>query len=254
MISKLLLPLKLSRVLSSGSVRRAVISQAREAYHATQAEKKGIATTQINEIVDPNKLTVVLQNFSTQHGNVTYTELLYLCMVVKGRLSPGENFLEIGTFDGNTISNVSLNVPENSMCYTIDLPIGVQGLDEKYLGGDKELVDSRAGKHFKHRGKKNIQQFYSDSTKFDFSQVVFNGAFIDGAHHYEGVKKDTENILQHIKRPGFVLWHDFYGFNDVADLLYEYARKHPIKRLAGTNICFLALGAEANGDNPQSGQ
>lgn len=244
MISKLFLPFKFLRLMASGPVRRAVISQAREAYHATQAEKRGIPTAHINELVDPNQLTVLLENFKTQHGNVTYTELLNLCMVVKAYLKPGENFLEIGTFDGNTISNVANNVPANSMCYTIDLPIGVESLDEKYLGGDKDLVDSRAGKHFKHRGRKNIQQFYSDSTKFDFAQVVFSGAFIDGAHHYEGVKIDTENVLAHIKRPGFVMWHDFYGYNDVAELLYEYAKTYPIKRLAGTNICFLALGAK----------
>jgi hypothetical protein len=244
MIGYLLRPVKFLRLLSSGPVRRSVISQAREAYHATQAEKRGIATAQINEVVDPNTLTVVMENFRTQHGNVTYTELLYMCMVVKARLRPGENFLEIGTFDGNTISNISLNVPENSTCYTIDLPIGVQNLDDKYLGGDKDLVDSRGEKQLKHRGRKNVQQFYSDSTKFDYSQVNFSGAFIDGAHHYEGVKQDTENILRHIKRPGFVLWHDFYGYNEVAELLYEYARTHPIKRLAGTNICFLVLEAE----------
>lgn len=220
------------------------MSQARDVYHATQAENRGIPTAQINEVVDPNSLAVELENFKTQHGNVTYTELLYLCMMVKAYLRPGENFLEIGTFDGNTISNVARNVPEGSLCYTIDLPMGVQNLDENYLGGDKDLVDSRAGKQFKHRDRKNIQQFYSDSTKFDFSTVTFSGAFIDGAHHYEGVKQDTENILRHIKRPGFVMWHDFYGYNDVAELLYEYARIYPIKRLAGTNICFLVLGAE----------
>ena len=237
-------PAKILRLLTSGALRRSAVTRVREAYHADQAERRGIATAPIDELVDANSLTVSLEKFKTQHGNVTYTELLYVCMLVKAYLRPGENFLEIGTFDGNTISNIALNIPPNSLCYTVDLPIGVSSVDEKYLGGDKELVDSRSESQLKHRGRKNVQQFYSDSTKFDFSQVTFSGAFIDGAHHYEGVKKDTENILRYIKRPGFVLWHDFYGYNDVAEVLYERADKHLIKRIAGTNLCFQVLGTE----------
>ena len=243
MMSYLQRPTKILRLLSSGALRRSAAACVREAYHANQAERRGIATARIDELVDANSLTVSLEKFKTQHGNVTYTELLYLCMLVKAHLRPGENFLEIGTFDGNTISNIALNIPATSLCYTIDLPIGVASVDEQYLGGDKELVDSRSESQLKHRGRKNVQQFYSDSTKFDFSQVTFSGAFIDGAHHYEGVKKDTENIFRHIKRPGFVLWHDFYGYNEVAEVLYARADKHRIRRIAGTNICFQLLGA-----------
>ena len=56
-----------------------------------QAEKRGIPTAQMNEVVDPNSFTVVLENFKTQHGNVTYSELHYLCLVVKCYFRPGEN-------------------------------------------------------------------------------------------------------------------------------------------------------------------
>jgi len=245
MTEHLLRPYKLLRLLLEPGTRQSTIASLRQSYHAHLGRKMGVPEVQIGELVDADTLELTLKRFKVGAGNVTYTELLSLCMVVKGYLRPGENFLEIGTFDGNTISNIALNVPETSTCYTIDLPIKAVEFGENYLEGDKDLVNARQEARLKHRGRKNIQQFYTDSALFDFSSVVFSGAFIDGAHHYEMVKKDTENVIKHLKRPGFVLWHDYYGYQgDVAKLLHELCGRFKIRRIAGTNICFLSLDVQ----------
>jgi len=245
MIVKLLRPFKLLWLLLSPETRQSTTAILRKTYHDHLGENLGVKSVSIGELVNADEVKITLDRFKVEHGNVTYTELLYLCMIVRAYLRSGENFLEIGTFDGNTISNVSLNVPEDSKCYTIDLPIKPLDVAENYLPGDKELVDSRAKLVLKHLGKSKIQQFYTDSALFDFSSVSFSGAFIDGAHHYEMVKKDTENVFRHIRRPGFVLWHDYYGYaGDVAKFIHELCSRFRIRRIAGTNICFLRLESQ----------
>jgi predicted O-methyltransferase YrrM len=48
--------------------------------------------------------------------------LLVIVGMTKSILKPGENFLEIGAFDGNTALNIAKNIPEESKLITIDLP------------------------------------------------------------------------------------------------------------------------------------
>jgi hypothetical protein len=243
MMAYLLRPFRLFLLLLSPHFRQLAVSSLRDSYHAHLGFRGGVTTVPIGDLIDGDSLRLVLERFGVHHGNMSYMELFCICALVRTYLRPGENFLEIGTFDGNTISNVALNIPADSTCYTIDLPIKPLSLGGQYLAGDKELVDSRAESRLKHRSSKNVVQFYSDSAAFDFSKVTFSGAFIDGGHHYELVKKDTENILRHMKRPGFVLWHDYYGYNDVARVIHELPFAPRVRRITGTNLCFVVLGS-----------
>jgi hypothetical protein len=79
----------------------------------------------------------------------------------------------------------------------------------------------------KHRGRKNIQQFYSDSTKFDFSQINFSGAFIDGAHHYEGVKRDIDVARRKVKDAGLLVFNDY--------IVWSYVEMAPYGVVAAVN-------------------
>jgi hypothetical protein len=75
----------------------------------------------------------------------------------------------------------------------------------------------------------------------DFKNFSFNGAFIDGAHDYVTVKSDSQNVLRHIKRPGFVLWHDYDVECAVGDVLHELAKEYPIRWIDGTRLAFLEV-------------
>jgi hypothetical protein len=48
-------------------------------------------------------------------------------------------------------------------------------------------------------------------------------------------------VLRHIKRPGFILWHDYDVECDIGDLLHALAKTHPIKWIEGTRMAFLAV-------------
>ena len=62
---------------------------------------------------------------------------------------------------------------------------------------------------------KNVTHLRGDSRSFDFGQLKkkFDLLFIDGDHHYDIVKSDTQNIFKHlVHAKSIVVWHD-YGFH-----------------------------------------
>ncbi|MAG44572.1 hypothetical protein CL633_01655 [bacterium] len=215
----------------------------RKVYYTQIAQEKGLNVVEINNLINLNGISIKLKNFNRVQGNVSYLELLYICLLVKCKLKKGENFLEIGTFNGNTIFNVSLNVPENSICYTIDLPLQESVTISEASEGDLGFIRSPLRKQAKHLKQKNIKQFYCNSTKFNFSCINFNAAFIDGSHHYTAVAKDTQNVLRFIKRPGFIIWHDYYGYNEVSQVIHKLIKCSDlqINKLKDTSLCLLTL-------------
>ena len=63
--------------------------------------------------------------------------------------------------------------------------------------------------------------------------------FIDGAHTYEYVKKDTETALQLVNPGGYLVWHDYFVFHPdygVRIYLHELAREMPVYRLCNSLV------------------
>lgn len=197
-----------------------------------------------NNLVNWDRLELQLRSPSTNDGQVSKLELLYIVGLAKQRLEPGDNFLEIGTFDGNTALNVAVNLPPGSTVITIDLPEDATAKPTG-LKYDEYLVTHASRAQKRHLGQPNVRQVYQDSTEVDFTQFRFSGAFIDGAHDYATVKSDTENVLRNIKRPGFVLWHDYDVECDIGDVLHELAKKHPVRWIAGTRLALLEIPSDA---------
>jgi len=57
--------------------------------------------------------------------------------------------------------------------------------------------------------QKKIKQIFSDSTKYNFSQLpLFDFIFIDGNHEYNFVKQDSNNALTRLNDKGIIIWDD----------------------------------------------
>jgi len=112
------------------------------------------------------------------------------------------NYFEIGTWRGESVINVAENCEE---CYTLNL----SKPEMLSLG----LSDRYADLHgFFSKGRENIKHLTGNSLTYDFKGLnkKFDLIFIDGNHHYEYVKNDTEKVFEHlIHDNSIIVWHDY---------------------------------------------
>ena len=203
---------------------------------------RGIELVDIKSIIEWDNVNLTLKHLPHDEGHVSILEMLILSAFA-GKLNDTQNVLEIGTFDGITSLNCSLNA-NNSKVYTLDLPLD-HSLDElqdkEYLDYDKELINSDNRRSDILKKISNVIQLYGDSTKYDFSKTDYSMAFIDGGHDYQTVKSDTENILKYINKPGSVFWHDYDVTNDVGQYLLNISGEYDIKWIKNTRLCYLKV-------------
>jgi hypothetical protein len=202
----------------------------------------GIELVDIKSIIEWDNVNLTLKHLPHDEGHVSILELLILSAFAS-KLNDTQNFLEIGTFEGITSLNCSLNA-NNSKVYTLDLPLdhSLNELqDKEYLDFDKDLINSDNRRSDIIKDISNVIQLYGDSTKYDFSKTDYSMAFIDGGHDYQTVKSDTENILKYINKPGSVFWHDYDVTNDVGHYLLNISDEYDIKWIKNTRLCYLKV-------------
>jgi hypothetical protein len=203
---------------------------------------RGIELVDIKSITEWDNVNLTLKYLPHDEGHVSILELVILSAFAS-KLSDTQNVLEIGTFEGITSLNCSLNA-KYSKVYTLDLPLD-HSLDElqdkNYLDYDKDLINSDNRRSEILKNISNVIQLYGDSTKFDFSKTDYSMAFIDGGHDYRTVKSDTENILKYINKPGSVFWHDYDVTNDVGHYLLNISNEYDIKWIKNTRLCYLKV-------------
>jgi predicted O-methyltransferase YrrM len=121
-------------------------------------------------------------------------------------------YLEIGTWRGESVANVAGIAKE---CVTINLPdeeMHKRGLPEKYIQLHR----------FFSTHLPNVMHVQHHSSTFDFSTLdkKFDLIFVDGDHHYDQVRTDTENVFKLLRNENSVIvWHD-YAF-DPEHVRYE---------------------------------
>jgi hypothetical protein len=210
-----------------------------QSYRKFLANKFGVKTVSVSKLVDWTRLNLRLLSPTQNDGQTSHLELLCILALTLEHLKKGQNFLEIGTYDGNTAFNVASNLPIGSQVITIDLPeLTDQNVKEPY---DNYLVHNPKRSNKKHLHLKNVKQIYSDSTKLDFSKFKFSVAFIDGGHDFETVKSDTVNCLNNISTPGIIIWHDYDVECEIGDLLHYMANYYSICQIEGTRLAFLKV-------------
>lgn len=116
-----------------------------------------------------------------------------------------KNYLEIGSFIGESI-NILTDCCEK--LYSVTEEVGES--DPVFKWYKRRNLPYYGGRLMNNE---KIIPFYTDSKKFDFSQVKeeIDLFFIDGDHSYEGVYADTQNIFNVRKDDAIVVWHDFRG-------------------------------------------
>jgi predicted O-methyltransferase YrrM len=113
-------------------------------------------------------------------------------------------YFEIGTWRGESVATVAARA---SSCFTLCL----SEQEMRHRGMHSSTIESH-GLFSKVLG--NVIQLHGDSKSFDFGGLhkKFDLLFIDGDHHYDMVRSDTEKVFEHLVHDrSIVVWHD-YGF------------------------------------------
>ena len=112
------------------------------------------------------------------------------------------NYFEIGTWRGESV----VNVAENALhCTTLN----ISDEDMRRIGMSEEYIKLTG---FFSKNKNNITHIRGNSLNFDFASLnqKFDLIFIDGDHHYEMVKNDTEMVFNNlIHENTIIVWHDY---------------------------------------------
>lgn len=153
-----------------------------------------------------------------------------------------KRLVEIGTAEGRTTINIALHSPQDSEVITLDLPPEApsaepeSGDDYRQLGIPKPGILSK-----NHPLSQKIRLILADSTKFDWKpyEGSVDFVFIDGAHDYESVQKDTENAMKIVRTGGVIIWHDYGVVDGVTRCLNELATQLPICYISGTSLAHM---------------
>jgi predicted O-methyltransferase YrrM len=112
-------------------------------------------------------------------------------------------YLEIGTWEGESICNVSRYAKE---CISISLS------EEQIFKRYGEKYANVINHYCKKMDYKNIMLIGADSKTFDFNLLnkKFDLVFIDGDHSYSGIVNDTEKVFPYLRdKNSIIVWHDY---------------------------------------------
>lgn len=170
-------------------------------------------------------------------------ELVPLLMLVRG--IPALQVFEIGTSTGGTTWHIAANLVPQGKVYTLDLPPETS-LSEEFA--PQAIATSRPsaeqlgvcfrGSDESHR----VIQLLGDSGSFEAKDLSgrMDLVFVDGAHTYESVRRDTRLAFQLAKPGGYVCWHDYFVFHP------DYGvRRYLHEGIFGTKVFRLAHSLSA---------
>jgi predicted O-methyltransferase YrrM len=184
-------PLLLNRVLSEPDVWRDYVIR-------NHAREKGLPVIRMNQVFDGEIYDVGPITFLD--GGSMPTDLALLRGLA--RFFEDCTYFEIGTWRGESVANMARVAKE---CYTLNL-----SSDEMRRMGVRSKYMYLLG--YFSRALDNVVHLSGNSLDFDFASLnkKFDIIFIDGDHHYEQVRNDTEKAIRHLAHPGSVIvWHDY---------------------------------------------
>lgn len=185
-----------------------------------------------------NQWEVRMLMFPKSHASISLPEFLTLILLLKQANST--RIFEFGTFKGISITQLALNLPDDSEIYTLDLPD--ESLNTEF-GTDPEdgaiAQESGKGSLVPVTLRSRIHFLKSDSAKFDETPYEdrMDFVFVDGAHNYDYVKNDSEKGWRMLRKGGIIAWHDCCQ-NDLDVVRYLLQSKFKPERIVGTTLAF----------------
>jgi len=184
-------PVLLNRVLSAPDVWQEYVEK-------NYGHDKGLPVIRLDQIHDKDHHDVGPITFFD--GGSLPTDLALLRLMAS--LYEECKYFEIGTWRGESVANMARVAKE---CYTLNL-----SADEMRRMGLRSRYIYNLG--YFSRALDNVVHLSGNSMDFDFAalDMKFDVIFIDGDHHYEKVRNDTEKVFRHlVHEESVVVWHDY---------------------------------------------
>lgn len=185
-------------------------------------------------------------------GNPSAIELFCLAAIARG--SGARAMFEIGTFDGATTLQLALNSRPDAVIHTLDLPAdAVDRTCSPLLAQERPYaLKPASGARFvgtPAHGK--IRQLYGDSAAFPGEQFAgrMDLVVVDGSHARAYVQSDSALARILVRPGGWIVWHDYGVWPDVAAVLDELAGELPLVRLEATTLVVAHIPSGEAGDD-----
>lgn len=145
-----------------------------------------------------------VQTFPGVGASVSLTEAAALAALIK--LTKAKSIFEFGTYKGVSTTQLALNLPDDGVIYTLDLP------EDHPVYIDYSKLASADGMRIvvPEDQAHKVKYLKADSAVFDTAPYrgKMDLVFVDGYHSYEYVKNDTEKGLDMLRPGGIIAWHD----------------------------------------------
>lgn len=237
---RLLLRNRAAAAVFPGEIYRAYMAHAREGPWSCRS---------IFEILpDTRRIRAQIEHIPS---DVIATPLEQLaCLSLLTKATQPRAIFEIGTFRGRTALNFALNAPDDAQIYTLDLPPDDRESAQARTNTSDATIITESQTGIEYRGsdvEHKITQLYGNSSSFDFSSYFgkMDLVYVDGAHHYDAVRKDSENAIRMLQDGGYVLWDEFcnYGdYNDVTRAVIDTVPKGEVVQVANTQLALYRKG------------
>jgi len=123
------------------------------------------------------------------------------------KLEPGQIYFEVGVERGKSLFTAYFSAKPGVIVVGVDVEDWEERKEIFGVLTDQEII-------FIHGESSVVSKIWD--TPIDL-------LFIDGAHHFEGIKRDTESWWPKVKKGGVALFHDYEGMNapDISKYLDE---------------------------------
>jgi predicted O-methyltransferase YrrM len=182
---------------------------------------------------------ILLDLFPQTYASVSVLE--FTCLVLLMKSAKATRIFEFGTYMGVSITQFALNLPPESVIYTLDLPdnttntlLSISDPDEAAIAFEK-----RKGALVPPDVKPRVTFLEKDSAAFDESPLagLIDFVFVDGAHSYDYVKNDSEKGWRMLRSGGVMAWHDF-RMQDPDVVRYLLESPYQPARILNTSLAF----------------
>jgi len=164
----------------------------------TKHGKKQLPTIDLLSIASERE--VLIEPFSFLDGTSLITDIFLLKTLA--RKVENCNYLEIGSWRGESIANVAKVAKQCTSITLSDDEMRAMNFGEKFI--ENHGIFSK--------GVSNIKTHKANSHNFNFDSLgeKYDLIFVDGDHSYAGVLNDTRKVFN-LRRDAnsFIVWHDY---------------------------------------------